>query len=271
MKLSKILPFCIVAVLMSGCSPAQPDDTNDVNSINVLTSEEAATIMKTDTEIRSETANADTKDNTEETTAAEIVSLEYMPSEEEQEQIQKLLCESKDFFYGYIDCKEIVKHKSSRSTATTEIHDNGMLEGEIYEKNWYEIIDGEVMTLTDLNEKMEKLFTDTMIENLQNIIDYTYYEENGKLYLSEFSGNDGSLLGIDTVHIVSVGKIDENTLVLCMNAFGAGENWDIDFDASEDFMVILKRTDNGFKVEECSDTARMYITWCYIPEDDIFS
>ncbi len=215
--------------------------------------------------------NEDDIKETKETTATEIISRKYTPSADEQKKIQELLLESKEFFYGYVDCKEIVKHKSSNNfITTTEIYDNGMLEGESYEKKWYEIVDGDIMSLKDLNKKMENILTDTMIDNFQTIINYTYFEENGKLYISEYSGESGSLMGIDTTHITSIGEVDETTIVLYMNAFGKGENWDVDFDTSEDFTVILKRTESGFKIDECSNRARMFITWQYTTEGDIF-
>ena len=57
--------------------------------------------------------------------------------------------------------------------------------------------------------------------------------------------------------------------VLYMTAFGAGENWDLDHDLTEDFTVLLKKTDSGFKVDECGLNAQAYIEWCYTPENDM--
>lgn len=34
-------------------------------------------------------------------------------------------------------------------------------------------------------------------------------------------------------------------------------------------MNKLKKTNDGFKVDECGLNARSYIEWCYIPEDDM--
>lgn len=275
MKLNKILPLCITVVLVSGCSSTQLSETGGVTDINITTSVANNINIETDTKTQYETKNHNTEDcNIGEatvTSANEIIFPQYSPSADEKKQIQELLIESREFFYGYIDCKEIIKHKSSDSFITTaEIYDNGMLDGEIYEKKWYEIVDGDIMSLTDLNKKMENILTDTMIDDFQTIINYTYYEEDGKLYISEYSGESGSLMGIDTTHITSIGEVDETTLVIYMNAFGSGENWGIDLDTSEDFTVTLKRTENGFKINECSDRARMFITWSYTPNDDIF-
>lgn len=194
---------------------------------------------------------------------------EYTVTDEEKQQIQTLLKESGQFFYDYIDCKEIYKHTDTSKTVTTqETADNGMYEGEAYDRTWYEVTDGDVTSLDVLNEKTEKLFTENMTADLGTAIANNYHEENGKLYLSENAGSDGGLLGTDTVYIKSVGKADD-VFILYMTAFGAGENWELDHDLTEDFTVLLKKTDNGFKVDECSLNAQAYIEWCYDPEDDM--
>ncbi len=278
--MKRIISLLICSVMLSGvvslsaCSSAEKaeDSSTQLNAAinndnyDVTTSQTNITNTEAGTETESETTTTST-----EIIADEIIFPKYTPSSDEEILIQELLLKSKDFFYGYIDCKEIVKCKSdAKFTTTTEIYDNGMFEGDTYEKKWYEIIDGDIMSLADLNKNMKNIFTDNMIENFQDIINYTYYEENNKLYISEYSGYDGSLLGIDTSHITSIGEIDDETLILYMNAFGAGENWGIDADTSEDFTVTLKRVDNGFKIDDCNDRARMFITWSYNPKDDIF-
>lgn len=194
---------------------------------------------------------------------------EYAVTDEEKQQIQTLLKESGQFFYDYIDCKEICKHTDTSKTVTTqETADNGMYEGEAYNRTWYEVTDGDVTSLNALNEKTEKLFTENMTADLGTAIANNYHEENGKLYLSDNAGSDGGLLGTDTVYIKSVGKADD-VFILYMTAFGAGESWELDHDLTEDFTVLLKKTDNGFKVDECSLNAQAYIEWCYDPENDM--
>lgn len=138
------------------------------------------------------------------------------------------------------------------------------------EKTWYEISDGEVMSLDALNKKMDCLFTEKMIGSLDGTLKKLYHEENGRLYIADYAGSDGGVLGVDTVHIAYVGNADENTLVLYMTAFGAGENWDLDHDLSENFTVVLKNTDSGLKIDVCDFAAYQYIEWCYAPKDDIF-
>lgn len=190
---------------------------------------------------------------------------------EQQLQIQTLLKNSRKFFYDYIDCKEICKHINKSSFVTTQkIAASGMFAGESREVIWHEVIGGEVRTMDELKAKMSTLFTDKMIRDIESEIKNYYHEENGKLYLSETAGSSGGLLGVDTVHITSVAKKDDDTLILYMTAFGAAENWDLNNDFTDNFYILIKRTDGGFKLDECNFAARGYIQWCYMPEDDLF-
>lgn len=255
-----LLPVCISALLLCGCSQTENTETATAAE-TVLSAEESADITEASADI--------TEDITGE---AEVIAAEkYIPSDEERAQIQELLTKSKEFFYGYIACKDICQHTNqSHSVTTTETIDNGMYEGQTAEKTWYEVSDGEVMSLDALNEKMDSLFTENMIGSLDGVLKKLYHEENGRLYIADYAGSDGGVLGTDTVHIASVGKADENTLVLYMTAFGAGENWDLDHDLNEDFTVVLKNTDSGLKIDVCDFVAYQYIEWCYAPKDDIF-
>lgn len=256
-----LLPVCISALLLCGCSQTENVETTTAAE-TVLSAEESADITEVSEDITGEA----------EAVSEEVIAAEkYIPSDEEKTQIQELLTKSKDFFYGYIACKDICKHTNqSHSVTTTETIDNGMYEGQTAEKTWYEISDGEVMSLDALNKKMDSLFTENMIGSLDGVLRKLYHEENGRLYIADYAGSDGGVLGTDTVHIASVGKADENTLVLYMTAFGAGENWDLDHDLSEDFTVVLKNTDSGLKIDVCDFVAYQYIEWCYAPEDDVF-
>lgn len=201
----------------------------------------------------------------------DLSAKEYAPTDEEKQQIQSLLTDTKAFFYDYINCKEICKNTDANKVAATQkTINNGTNEDGGIDERWLEVTDDEVMSLSDLNAKMDKIFTANMIGSLDDTIAASYHEENGKLYLSENAGSDGGLLGTDTVYIKSVGMIDDDTFILYMTAFGAGENWDLDNDLTEDFTVLLKKCDNGFKVEECSVSTRSYIEWCYHSEDDVF-
>lgn len=269
MKINRIIPICLIILIMSGCSSQTSNAVSETVSASSIGSADPYMPEQTSTDIS--TTSMIIVDIT--TTASDELppSEKYTPSNEEKLQIQDLLTRSKKFFYEYIDCKEICKHKNENSSVTTqEIIDNGMYEGQTESKTWYEVADGEVMSFNDLNEKMDQIFTEKMIESLGDILGNYYHEENGRLYISDGAGSDGGVIGTDTVYINSVGEMDENTFVLYMTAFGAGENWDLDFDIKDDFTVILKKTDSGFKIDECGVAAYQYIEWCYNSNDDMF-
>lgn len=269
MKINRIISICLIIMILSGCSSQTPSAVSE--TVDVSSAVSADTYMPEQTSTDIHKTSEVIIDIT--TTASDELSpsQKYTPSDEEKVEIQDLLTRSKKFFFEYIDCKEICKHKNENSTVTSqEIIDNGMYEGQTESKTWYEVADGEVMSFNDLNKKMDQIFTEKMIDSLGGILGNCYHEENGRLYISDGAGSDGGVLGTDTVYINSVGKMDENTFVLYMTAFGAGENWDLDFDIKDDFTVILKKTDSGLKIDECGVAAYQYIEWCYNSNDDMF-
>lgn len=191
----------------------------------------------------------------------DLIGLE---SDIENLDIQLLLNKFSVFSYAYLECKDVRECINENSFITTQqVSDNDST----YEKKWYEIVDGDVLSANDLNTKISELFTDEMIKEL-NIEDY-YLEQDGKLYLSEFAGNDGGLLGTDISYITSVEKSD-NTIIVNLTAFGDKNNWGLTEDFTEDFSIELSKNDDGFKINKCDIAARSYITWTYLSENDIF-
>lgn len=205
----------------------------------------------------------------EDAASGQTVTKDYSPTETEKAEIRALLSDCKDFFYGYIECKEIKDHIDKNSSVRAyEISDNGMYKGHVGSEPCYEIADGDVVSMDDLMGKMTPLFTEKMIGDMN--LGYYYVEKDGKMYLKDSAYSNGGVLGTDELYITSVGEADENTLVLYITAFGAGENWDVDHDLINEFTIQLKRTDSGFKVDVCDFAAEGYIAWIYSPEDDIF-
>lgn len=183
--------------------------------------------------------------------------------------IQILLNKFCDFSYSYLECKEVRECiNENRFITTQEISDNGLNEGNTYEKKWYEIVNGEVLSVNDLNSRMAELFSEEMIGELD--VENYYLEQDGKLYLSEFAGNDGGLLGTDITYITSVEATDNNIIIVNMTAFGDKNNWELPEDFTEHFTVELTMTENGLKISKCDISARSYITWTYSSENDIF-
>lgn len=201
-----------------------------------------------------------------------VMPAEYTPkrtgtsglTEEEILQVQNTLMEFGDLVNAYVDCKKVAF--SEEKYFTTQEY------SEYLEKNvdmyWFFIIDEEINTMAKLRGKLSPAMTEKMIDSIG--LGSMYLEPDGSLYLSEYAGVSGSLLGTDRVYITSAEYDGADTLVLHMHAFGLGENWGIDEDRSEDFTVTMKKENGIFKVDECGLGAMDYIAWRYNGAYDVF-
>lgn len=262
MKRSYISIICAAVLLMGGCSQAAQQETNETSSTENSTVLDTAENLQTS----EETEAAPVTEDTAEAEAAPVSSEENTRTEEEK-QIQNLLQESRKIFFDYVLGKEMQNRVNWNKSITTPSTD---YLGESYDMPLYEIADGDVLSFADMQDKMRPFFTDKMIDYIFEECNYYYHEEDGKLYVSDGIGSEGGGVGVDTVHITSAEMTDDDTVILYMTEFGAGENWDLDHDLIENFTVTLKRTDNGFKIDECDYIAIGSLAWCYIPEDDVF-
>lgn len=261
MRKINVLQICAVMLLMSGCSSTALQETSEITSTT------NSTVL--DTTENLQTSNETTTYVTEDTAAAETtpISSEGNALTEEEMQIQNLLQESHKIFYDYVLGKEMQNHVGWGKFITIPIINNL---GESYDSTIYEIVDGDVLSIADMQDKMRPFFTDKMIDYVFEECNYYYYEENGKLYVFDGIGSEGGGVGVDTVHITSVEMADDDTLILHMTEFGAGENWNLDHDIINNFTITLKRSDNGLKIDECDKVAIGRLAWCYVPEDDVF-
>ena len=252
--------ICAFMLLMSGCSQTIQQETNEISST------ENSTVLDTAEDLQ--TSEETTTSVTEDTAAAETTpSFTEKENLTEEEQIQLLLQESHKIFFDYVLGKEMQNHVNwSKSITIPKTYDSG----ETLDTTVYEIADGDVLSIADMREKMRPFFTDKMIDYIFEECNHYYHEENGKLYVSDGVGSEGGGVGVDTVHITSMEMTDEDTVTLYMIEFGAGENWGLDYDLIDNFTVTLKRTDNGFKIDECDKVAIGSLAWCYNPEDDVF-
>ncbi len=201
------------------------------------------------------------QETTETPLPAETVSI----SAEEKAEIQSLLTEAGKFSYGYLHCNEIADHIDENQYITmpkTDVYGND------YDFKWCLVTDGEITSMDGLKEKALSVFTEKAYLGF-DFISTDYKEEDGKLYLRSDAGGDGSLLGTDYAYILSAEEPDEETIVLNMRAFGAGENWDLSYDMEENFSVKLKRTEYGLRIDTFDPHIEQYITWAYTPERDL--
>lgn len=257
-----VLQICAVMLLMSGCSSTASQETSEITSTTNSTVLDNTEDLQSSEQTTSSVVTEDTA-----ATETTLISTEEDNRTEEEKQIQNLLQESHKIFFDYVLGKEMQNHVDWNKSIT--IPSTNYL-GESYDMPLYEIIDGDVLSIADMQDKMKPFFTDKMIDYVFEECNYYYYEENGKLYVSDGIGSEGGGVGVDTVHITSTEMTGEDTLVLYMTEFGAGENWDLDHDLVDNFTVTLKITDDGFKIDECDYVAIGNLAWCYVPEDDIF-
>ncbi len=247
--------------------------TDDITAENILSEETSAetsaaiTVTETSASIIPVDDTDDFSQTEEFTETTSVTSEHYTPTEAEKLQIQDLLEESRRIFYDYVLGKEMQNHVDWHKSVTILITDSS---GESYNTKIYEITDGDVLSVSDMQAKMKPIFTEEMIDYIFEECNYYYYEENGRLYVSDGIGSEGGGAGIDTLHITSMEKLDEDTFMLYMTSFGAAENWDTSYDIVDYFTVTLKRTESGFKMDKCGPSGIRRLAWCYDPEDDVF-
>ena len=256
MRKNIIIIFAVL-MLFTAC---KNNDNENIESVTVsFTAEEPAPEITTE---QTEKELHGLGDYTEtEVRSTDAPDLRQPADENETEEIKKLLSDFKDFSYSYLECKEIMKHISNSSTKTETKNNFGVVASTIY----YEVTDGDVVTPEDMRLKMSELMTDSMINDCMYIYEALYLEEEGKLYLSQNAGFDGGLLGVDAVYINSVSKA-ENDYYVNMTAWGDKNIWNLEEDFEDDFQVRIKKTDNGFRIDECGVAERSYITWCFVPD-----
>lgn len=244
-KISAVMAALAAAAIFTACGNS---GNTEAESVSEITSAQ-------------ETTEATAAQEQETTQPAETVNV----SAEEKAEIQSLLTEAGKFSYGYLLCKEIIHNIDENKYITMPKTD---VNGNAYDFKWCLVTGGEITSMEELSEKALSIFTERAYMGF-DFISTDYKEEDGKLYLRSDAGGDGSLLGTDYAYIVSAEEPNDETIVLNMTAFGAGENWDLDHDLTDDFSIRLKRTDNGLLVDTFDPHVEPYITWAYTPEMDL--
>lgn len=241
-----LLSICFTAALLCGCSQTEKAETTAVETTDTVETTADTTVQTTsDTTVQT---TSDTTDNA------------AVPQENltEEQQIQALLVESGQFFYDCNVGKGLFWHSDYNNPAITR--QVTLSDGELHDIPYYEVLDGDVLTKSDLINKMKPIFTDEFTDEMLLYFDesgHYYFDDNGKIYVVE---NTSGFLGYDALYITSVDEIDADTLVLNAAAYGSAENWGYDDgDAIEELSVTLKRTEDGLKIDKCDWGAREYI------------
>ncbi len=180
----------------------------------------------------------------------------YGVSDDEVNEILLLLGKTSDFLYLVDSCKGTCRSVSETDFITVETPDGS---SKNYDETYFLLDKGELTTSGSLNSAVDALFTENGKEELS--LEHNYKARDGKLYLRKDAGQDGGLLGTDSVTLEKAEYIDKGSIELELHAFGSKDNWESETDYNDDFTITLKKTENGFKIDKLGLKAISYITW----------
>ena len=98
-----------------------------------------------------------------------------------------------------------------------------------------------------ITENMEKSFIE---EHTKNGYLYIYQDE---WYIKPNGGGRGVGLGQSELILDSYEKPDDSTLILNFISIGYKEEWETEEDIIEEGQVILKKSENRYRIEKCDD------------------
>ncbi len=183
-----------------------------------------------------------------------------------QQEIQMLLTDFGSFCYSYVDGKAFRQgngYDTSDFITETIIREDGST----YEDIWYRVTDEAVTDYQSLIALGSQYCTEDMLNSIKHILDHNYKEQDGRLYVWQHAGSDGSLMGVDYAYVTSVEQ-DGWSLIVHMNAFGSKDNWDTEEDYNKTFEVQLTREDGILKVDVCDTGEQDYIAYAYMHSYD---
>lgn len=170
------------------------------------------------------------------------------PLKSERAQIRRLLRDYGEFYRDYLDAKKTCALTDAADVMTEDA------------TQFYRIAQGEVTTEQEMLAAMRAVATDKQIEAcLMPDFSQAYRASGGALYLAEWAGLDGSLLGTDEVWLDTVEEQD-GVITLTLTAFGAADSWGFDADEYTSFTVKLARTPEGLRVDEAGASENGYLS-----------
>ena len=186
-----------------------------------------------------------------------VVEVVTQPAEEptENEQILKLLYDYGDFIFN-------VSFKPGKDWNYDIVYEKDWI---YVDRNTNEVISSPEEAQTTYRsfckakeswiKRLRSMITKNMAESfieyhIRNNYLFIYQDE---WYLKTNSGGRGYGLGQSELILESYEKPDENTLILNFISFGDKEVWGTEEDIIEEGQVILKKTENGYRIEKCDD------------------
>lgn len=177
------------------------------------------------------------------------------PLKSERAQIRRLLRDYGEFYRDYIGAK--------KTRLLTDGADFITEDG----TNFYRVAHGDVTTEQEMLAAMRAVATDRQTEAyLMPGFNSAYRVSDGALYLAEWAGQDGALLGTDEVWLETVEEQD-GAVTLTLTAFGAAASWGYDEDEYTSFTVKLARTPEGLRVDEAGVSENGYLSGFTVTEN----
>ncbi|MBE6880067.1 MAG: hypothetical protein E7490_04425 [Ruminococcaceae bacterium] len=258
----KIMSFLIViafAFCGAGCSITENQisssndnllsDVSDSTSTTTSTEQTSATVtsIPETTTIQSEEAVTSMPETTT-TQSEETVTSESDPPKEltENEQILKILYDYSHFIF--ITSFPVNKWNFDIAYEEDKIYidmdTNEVISSPEDAQRFNILYRAKESWINELNG----MVTENMKKNIVNERVYVYQNE---WYIRPTGGGGGIGLGQSELILDSYEKPDENTLILNFTCIGYKEDWGTDEDLIEEEQVILKKTENGYLIDQC--------------------
>ena len=186
-------------------------------------------------------------------------------SASDKAEIQQLIADFKAFSFSYILSHDVMDWVSDRDFVITEKTSDS---GKTYQQHWYRVIDGEITTYQQFEDTLTDLCTDNMIGSISDTLNSVFKEQDGNLYLSEYAGYSGGVMGSDAIFIHSLEPVSDDTVRVNMISYGDMEYWEYDemHKAVNLHFVQVKKENGQWRIDECDINTLDYIAWLYKPE-----
>lgn len=206
----------------------------------------------------SQTENAESTANTEDTDSPPADDLTDADQEEILEEIRDTLADFSEFSYMYLKCKAYGEE------GFLDLQDTVTADGMEY----YRAADGDYTGYSALMAEIDRFCAETVV-NECSLKGYSYREgENDALYIWKDAGSDGGVMGSDIAYIDSAEVMADNSVILHMKAWGDGEFWGYPDgeDIVIDFDITMARYDGLWKLTKCGVMEMDYLTWLFNPD-----
>jgi hypothetical protein len=178
-------------------------------------------------------------------------------------QFDKLLEGFGNYCKGYIQCKFKYDENTVLDTENPMLISQTNIEGIEYQEKWFQVISADITTFSGLVSEAEKYCSDDMMNNILPLLEHNYISENDNLYVADFAGDDGGVMGSDYAYIDSYSLINENYAVIKLIAYGDKNYWETESDTLTPFQVSVKKENGIWKVDECGEMEQAYLAWIY--------